>query len=211
MPGSRKIRVGEVINAKMDKTVVVAVRWQQRNLIYKKPRRRITKLYAHDNENQCRLGDMVRIEETRPLSRTKRWRLLEIVERREIAEVKPAELDEGILTEESDEDVQEEQELDNGELVDELDEASDDELDDDDVDEDLDEDSSDDDDVDEDSDEGLDEDSSDDVDEDLDEDSSDDDDVDEQESDDDAPPDDDEAVTEEEALTEEAEEGEKEE
>ena len=190
MPGSRKTRVGEVISAKMDKTVVVAVRWQQRNLIYKKPRRRITKLYAHDNENQCRLGDMVRIEETRPLSRTKRWRLLEIVERREIAEVKPAELDEGILTEESDEDIQEEQELDNGELVDELDEASDDELDDDDVEED--------------SDEGLDEDSSDDVDEDLDEDSSDDDDADEEESDD-------ETVTEEEALPEEAEEGEKEE
>lgn len=200
MPGSRKTRVGEVISAKMDKTVVVAVRWQQRNLIYKKPRRRITKLYAHDNENQCRLGDMVRIEETRPLSRTKRWRLLEIVERREIAEVKPAELDEGILTEESDEDIQEEQELDNGELVDELDEESDE-----DSDEDSEEDSlDDDDDVDEHS-------SDDDVDEDLDEDSSDDDDADEQESDDDGPPDDDEAVTEEETLTEEAEEREKEE
>ena len=199
MPGSRKIRVGEVISSKMDKTVVVAVRWQQRNLIYKKPRRRITKLYAHDNENQCRLGDVVRIEETRPLSRTKRWRLLEIVERREIAEVKPAELDEGILTEESDEDIQEEQELENGELVDELDESSDD---------DLEEDSLDDDDSD-DVDDDLEEESSDD-DEDLEEESSDDD-TDEQESDDDDTPDDNETVTEEEALPEEASEGEKEE
>ena len=211
MPGSRKIRVGEVIGAKMDKTVVVAVRWQQRNLIYKKPRRRITKLYAHDNENQCRLGDVVRIEETRPLSRTKRWRLLEIVERREIAEVKPAELDEGILTEESDEDIQEEQELENGELVDELDESSDDDLeedsldddDSDDVDEDLEEESSDDD-------EDSEEESSDD-DEDSEEESSDDEDTDEQESDDDDTPDDNETVTEEEALPEEASEGEKEE
>ena len=129
MPGSRKVRVGEVVSAKMDKTVVVAVRWQQRNLVYKKPRRRITKLYAHDNENQCRLGDVVRIEETRPLSRIKRWRLLEIVERREVAEVKPVELDEGILTEESEEDIHEEAELDNDELVDELEETSDEELD----------------------------------------------------------------------------------
>ncbi len=124
MPGARKVRVGEVISAKMDRTVVVAVRWQQRNLIYKKPRRRITKLYAHDNENQCRLGDVVRIEETRPLSRTKRWRLLEIVERREVAEVKPVELDEGILTEEA-------EALDDGELTDELDEMSDEDLEDD--------------------------------------------------------------------------------
>ena len=131
MPGARKVRVGEVISAKMDKTVVVAVRWQQRNLVYKKPRRRITKLYAHDNENQCRLGDMVRIEETRPLSRTKRWRLLEIVERREVAEVKPVELDEGILTEEAEADIQDGAGLDYGKLVDELDEMSDDDLEDD--------------------------------------------------------------------------------
>jgi small subunit ribosomal protein S17 len=131
MPGARKVRVGEVISAKMDKTVVVAVRWQQRNLVYKKPRRRITKLYAHDNENQCRLGDMVRIEETRPLSRTKRWRLLEIVERREVAEVKPVELDEGILTEEAEADIQDEAGLDYGKLVDELEEMSDEDLEDD--------------------------------------------------------------------------------
>ena len=131
MPGARKVRVGEVISAKMDKTVVVAVRWQQRNLVYKKPRRRITKLYAHDNENQCRLGDMVRIEETRPLSRTKRWRLLEIVERREVAEVKPVELDEGILTEEAEADIQDGAGLDYDKLVDELDEMSDEDLEDD--------------------------------------------------------------------------------
>ena len=207
MPGARKVRLGEVISAKMDKTVVVAVRWQQRNLVYKKPRRRITKLYAHDNENQCRLGDVVRIEETRPLSRTKRWRLLEIVERREVAEVKPVELDEGILTEEADEDIQEEAGLDNGELVDELDEE---------LDEDLEDDSSDDD-LDEDSDEDLEEDSSDDddldedSDQDLEEDSSDDDGLEDQESDDDVLPGDDEAMSEEEAPLEEVQEEEKEE
>ncbi len=146
MPGSRKVRVGEVIGAKMDKTVVVAVRWQQRNIVYKKPRRRITKLYAHDNENQCRLGDVVRIEETRPLSRTKRWRLLEIVERREVAEIKPVELDEGILTEEAEAAAQDEADLDNGAPVDELEETSDEESEDDsDDDDDLDEQESDDD------------------------------------------------------------------
>ena len=146
MPGSRKVRVGEVIGAKMDKTVVVAVRWQQRNIVYKKPRRRITKLYAHDNENQCRLGDVVRIEETRPLSRTKRWRLLEIVERREVAEIKPVELDEGILTEEAEAAAQDEADLDNGAPVDELEETSGEESEDDsDDDDDLDEQESDDD------------------------------------------------------------------
>jgi hypothetical protein len=74
---------------------------------------------------------MVRIEETRPLSRTKRWRLLEIVERREVAEVKPVELDEGILTEEAEADIQDEAGLDYGKLVDELEEMSDEDLEDD--------------------------------------------------------------------------------
>ena len=91
---NRKVRVGRVVSDKMDKTVVVAVRWQQRHRIYKKNMRRVTKFYTHDKDNTCKLGDLVRIEETRPISRTKRWRVLEIIERREIAEVSPIEIDE---------------------------------------------------------------------------------------------------------------------
>jgi small subunit ribosomal protein S17 len=99
----RKVRTGRVVGDKMDKTVVVAVRWQQRHRIYKKSMRRIAKFYAHDKDNSCKLGDVVRIEETRPISKVKHWRVLEIVERREVADVKPIELDEGILTEQLDE------------------------------------------------------------------------------------------------------------
>ena len=97
----RKLRLGTVIGTKMDKTVVVAVRWAQRHRLYKKNIRRTTKFYVHDENNQCSLGDVVRIQETRALSRMKRWRLLEIVERREVAEVKPADLDEGLFSEEA--------------------------------------------------------------------------------------------------------------
>ena len=98
--GRRKVRMGEVVSDKMDKTVLVAVRWQQRHRLYKKSIRRITRFFAHDRDNECRLGDMVRIEETRPLSKMKNWRVVEVVQRREVAEVMPAELDEGLLTEE---------------------------------------------------------------------------------------------------------------
>jgi small subunit ribosomal protein S17 len=98
----RKVRTGRVVGDKMDKTVVVAVRWQQRHRIYKKSMRRIAKFYAHDKDNSCKLGDVVRIEETRPISKVKHWRVLELVERREVADVKPIDLDEGILTQEAD-------------------------------------------------------------------------------------------------------------
>lgn len=84
----------------MDKTVIVAVPWQQRHTLYGKGLRRVTKFYAHDGETSSSIGDVVKIEETRPISRTKRWRVIEIIARREVAEVKPIELDEGILTEE---------------------------------------------------------------------------------------------------------------
>ena len=93
--------MGQVVSNKMDKTVVVAVRWQQRHRLYGKSLRRITKFYAHDEGNSCRLGDSVRIRETRMLSRLKRWRVLEVVARRDVAEVRPIELDEGILSEEA--------------------------------------------------------------------------------------------------------------
>lgn len=95
----RKVRTGEVIGNKMDKTIIVAVRWRQRHPIYRKAVQHISKFYAHDAENTCNLGDLVRIEETRPISRLKHWRVLDIVERREIAEVKPEELDREVLAE----------------------------------------------------------------------------------------------------------------
>ena len=98
----RKVRVGRVVSDKMDQTVVVAVQWQHRHPIYGKSLRRITKFYTHDKDNKCRVGDVVRIEEIRPISRTKRWRVLEIIDRRDVVDVKPAELDEGILSEEND-------------------------------------------------------------------------------------------------------------
>ena len=106
---SRKVRVGCVVSDKMEKTVVVAVPWQQRHPLYRKNIRRITRFYADDRDSQCRLGDLVRIEETRPLSRLKRWRVLAIVERREVVDVKPAELDEGILSEEQEQPVEPEE------------------------------------------------------------------------------------------------------
>jgi small subunit ribosomal protein S17 len=108
----RKVRVGEVVGDKMDKTAVVAVRWQQRHRLYKKSIRRITKFYVHDKDNECKVGDMVRIQETRPISKNKYWRVLEILESREVAEVKPIDLEQGLLSqddEEEDEELEEEE------------------------------------------------------------------------------------------------------
>ena len=93
----RKVRVGRVVTTKMTNTVVVAVQWQKRHTLYRKPQRRITKFFAHDGDNKCSLGDLVKIEETRPISRNKRWRVVDILERRDVAEVKPMELDQEIL------------------------------------------------------------------------------------------------------------------
>lgn len=77
----RKTRVGRVISDKMDKTVVVAVERLVRHPLYGRTIKRTMKLKAHDEENQCRIGDRVRVMETRPLSREKRWRVVEIIER----------------------------------------------------------------------------------------------------------------------------------
>ncbi len=77
----RKLRTGVVVSDAMDKTVVVRIAEQKRHRLYAKTLRRSTKLAAHDEANDARVGDVVRIMETRPLSRTKRWRLVEIVER----------------------------------------------------------------------------------------------------------------------------------
>ena len=77
----RKTRVGIVSSDKMDKTVVVAIEDSVRHPIYKKIIKRTIKFKAHDENNECRIGDKVRIMETRPLSKDKRWRLVEIVEK----------------------------------------------------------------------------------------------------------------------------------
>ncbi|MDW8051358.1 MAG: 30S ribosomal protein S17 [Armatimonadota bacterium] len=79
--GRRKVRVGIVVSDKMDKTVVVAVTRSFRHPLYKKTIRRTKKYMAHDEHNQCRVGDRVEIVETRPLSRHKRWRVRRILER----------------------------------------------------------------------------------------------------------------------------------
>jgi small subunit ribosomal protein S17 len=92
MEEKRKTRFGKVISDKMDKTVVVAVDTPRHHPIYKKTIRRAVKYKAHDEKNQCRPGDMVRIVETRPLSKEKRWRVAEIVTKGEIAEIKPQEI-----------------------------------------------------------------------------------------------------------------------
>ncbi|MBE3585279.1 MULTISPECIES: 30S ribosomal protein S17 [Desulfofundulus] len=79
----RKVRTGRVVSDKMDKTVVVAVETLVRHPLYQRTIRRTKKFKAHDEENACRVGDKVRIMETRPLSKEKRWRVVEILERAE--------------------------------------------------------------------------------------------------------------------------------
>ncbi len=77
----RKTRTGKVVSDKMDKTVVVAVQDNVRHPLYNKIVKKTYKLKAHDENNECKIGDTVRVMETRPLSKDKRWRLVEIVER----------------------------------------------------------------------------------------------------------------------------------
>lgn len=77
----RKERVGVVTSNKMDKTVTVAVKWKEKHPIYGKFVNKTKKFHAHDDKNDCGIGDTVRIMETRPLSKSKRWRVVEITER----------------------------------------------------------------------------------------------------------------------------------
>ncbi|MBU1782502.1 30S ribosomal protein S17 [bacterium] len=77
--GQKKVKTGEVISDKMDKTVVVKIKRLVKDPLYKKYVRKSSKFYAHDEENKCKIGDRVKIMETRPLSKTKRWRVVEIV------------------------------------------------------------------------------------------------------------------------------------
>ena len=77
----RKVRTGVVVSDRMDKTVVVRIEQTVRHALYGKTYRRARKLHAHDEQNDAHTGDKVRVMETRPLSRTKRWRVIEVLER----------------------------------------------------------------------------------------------------------------------------------
>ena len=77
----RKTRIGQVVSDKMDKTIVVAVEDSYRHPLYKKTMKRTYKLKAHDENNECGIGDTVEVMETRPLSKDKRWRLISIIEK----------------------------------------------------------------------------------------------------------------------------------
>lgn len=93
---NRKQKVGRVVSDKMEKTVVVAVDYLRPHPLYRKTVRKTHKFYAHDEQNDCHMGDLVRIEETRPLSHLKRWRVVEIIEskRRETLDVLRADVTE---------------------------------------------------------------------------------------------------------------------
>jgi small subunit ribosomal protein S17 len=95
----RKAKVGRVVSDKMDKTIVVSVERLARHRLYKRVIRLTTKFKAHDERNEARVGDTVRIEESRPLSATKRWRLVEIVQRAGEGASEPIVSDEAETTE----------------------------------------------------------------------------------------------------------------
>jgi len=92
METNKKVRIGHVIGVKMDKTVVVAIETLKRHPLYGKTIKKVAKYKVHDENNTCKLGDKVKIIETRPLSKEKRWRVSEIITRKEVAEVKPQEI-----------------------------------------------------------------------------------------------------------------------
>ena len=93
MQGKRKTRQGRVVSDKMDKTVVVAVEIFRHHPVYRKTVRRVSRYKAHDAANECAMGDTVKLEETRPLSKDKRWRVSQIVLKAEQIEVKPQEIE----------------------------------------------------------------------------------------------------------------------
>ena len=92
MEKKRKTKVGQVVSDKMDKTAVVAVESLKRHPLYKKTIRKVVKYKAHDENNECGVGDTVRIVETRPFSRHKHWRVAEIITKGEVVEVQPEEI-----------------------------------------------------------------------------------------------------------------------
>ena len=92
MSGRRKTRIGQVTSTKMDRTVVVAVETRKRHPLYGKMVKRTVKHKVHDENSTCKLGDRVTIEETRPYSKEKRWRVMEILTKGDVAEVQPKEI-----------------------------------------------------------------------------------------------------------------------
>ena len=92
MKEKRKTRTGKVISDKMDKTVVVLVESLRRHPLYKKVVKHTSKFKVHDEANACKIGDVVKIVETRPLSKDKRWRVAKIITRKEVVKVETAEI-----------------------------------------------------------------------------------------------------------------------
>jgi small subunit ribosomal protein S17 len=92
MKANLKTRFGRVVSNRMNKTVVVEVKTIKRHALYKKTMRGRVRFKAHDEKNECGLGDIVKIVETRPLSKEKRWRVAEIVTKGEVVEVQPEEI-----------------------------------------------------------------------------------------------------------------------
>jgi len=88
----RKVRTGRVVSDKMDKTVVVLIEWRRPHPLYKKPIRRSSRFRVHDPNNEGLVGDLVRVIESRPISKTKRWRLVEVLEREEIVDIQPEDI-----------------------------------------------------------------------------------------------------------------------
>ncbi len=88
--GQQRVIEGTVVSDKMDKTVVVTVVRRKKHRLYRKVINLTQRFKAHDENNECRLGDRVRIQESRPLSRDKRWRVIEILQRGDVAEVQPS-------------------------------------------------------------------------------------------------------------------------
>ncbi len=99
MASLEKLQIGTVVSNKMDKTVVVRIDRQKRHRLYGKTMRVTRRYKAHDENNECRLGDVVRIAETRPLSSEKRWRMVEVVIKGDVAEIAPREIGAHIIEE----------------------------------------------------------------------------------------------------------------
>ena len=101
MASMKKIKVGQVLSNKMNKTVVVRVESYRHHPVYKKAIRNVVKYKVHDEKNECGIGDTVKIAETRPLSKEKRWRVSEILVKAAAIEVKPEEIEPKLVSEET--------------------------------------------------------------------------------------------------------------
>ena len=88
----RKVKVGTVVSEKMDKTIVVSTQWRQPHRLYKKNVRKWSRFMAHDENNECTLGDTVEIVETRPMSKVKRWKVARIIQKSDLADIQPGEI-----------------------------------------------------------------------------------------------------------------------